>query len=163
MEIPKLEITSPDAVAETVRRFFTADQFAALEKLSSTLLPPIGKAPGALEAKAPEFLDFLLGESGAERQQLYRTGLDTLNSQARKRFSKTFSQLEAGQITELLAPLKRPWAYDPPTDPLERFLRAAKQDVRTATMNSREYAAAAPATGGRGRFGGSGLYWYPLD
>ncbi|MCX6593335.1 MAG: gluconate 2-dehydrogenase subunit 3 family protein [Acidobacteria bacterium] len=163
MEIPKLEVTSPDAVAETVRRFFTADQFAALEKLSSTLMPAIGTAPGALDAKAPEFLDFLLSESGAERQQLYRTGLDTLNAQARKRFSKTFSQLETAQVTELLAPLKRPWAYDPPTDPLERFLRAAKQDVRTATMNSREYAAAGPSAGGRGRVGGSGLYWYPLD
>ena len=46
-------------------------------------------------------------------------------------------------------------------DPLARFLVAAKQDVRTATMNSREWNTAG-AAGGR-RTGGTGLYWYPID
>ena len=39
-------------------------------------------------------------------------------------------------------PLRAPWTYDAPADPLARFLAAAKQDVRTATVNSREYNAA---------------------
>ena len=67
-------------VAEPVVRFFTAPQFSALRKLCETMMPAIGKAPGALDARAPEFLDFLLGESPKERQQLYRTGLDPLNN-----------------------------------------------------------------------------------
>ena len=61
--------------------FFTAQQFAALRKLSDLLHPPANSVPGALEAKAPEFLDFLLGQSSADRQQLYRIGLDGLNAQ----------------------------------------------------------------------------------
>jgi hypothetical protein len=42
-----------------------------------------------------------------------------------------------------------------------RFLRQAKQDIRTATMNSRIYGARAAK---RRRSGaGIGQYWYPLD
>jgi len=62
----------------------------------------------------------------------------------------------------LLAPLRAAWTYDPPADPFARFLREAKQDIRTATMNSREWVTAAASAGGR-RGGGVGLYWYPLD
>lgn len=145
-----------------VPRFFTAGEFAALRKLSETILPPLKGAPGALEAHAPEFLDFYLSESPKDRQQLYKTGLDTLNKNAKQHFDKAFADLDASQAGKILEPLRKPWAYDPPTDPFERFLQAAKADIRLATTNSREYSAAA-ASGGSRRFGGAGLYWYPLD
>lgn len=157
-ETPKLETATPDAAAETVQRYFTAAQFAALRKLSEIILPPINGAPGAGEAQAPEFLDFLISQSPEATQQLYKAGLDTLNAQAKKRFTKPFADLDASQASELLAPLRQPWTYDPPSDPFARFLRAAKQDIRTATMNSREYTAAVAAGGRRGG-AGLGLYW----
>jgi hypothetical protein len=127
--------------------------------VSDILMPAASGAsgsPGALAAGAPEFLDFLIGESGRDRQAVYRNGLDALNAQAKKQFAKAFAELETPQAETLLAPLKQPWTYDEPADPAARFLRAAKADVRTATVNSRA------AAGGR-RFAGSGLYWYPLD
>ena len=158
----KLDTAIPDDAATMKPHFFTADQFAALRKLSEVIMPPIRNAPGALEANAPEFLDFYLGESSKERQTLYKAGLDTLNKQAKQRFTKSFADLDAAQANQILEPLRKPWAYDPPTDPFERFLQAAKADIRTATMNSRQYSAAASAGGSR-RFGGAGLYWYPLD
>jgi hypothetical protein len=160
-EGPKLEYTTHDATAEIVPRFFSAGQFAALQKLSGLLMPPFKEAPGALEAQVPQFLDFLIGESPAERQQLYRGGLDELNAQAAKRFHKAFAELNAAQAGELLAPLGRPWTYEPPTDPFARFLRAAHQDVRTATMNSQEYNAANAASGRRAS--GVGQYWYKIE
>jgi hypothetical protein len=159
---PKIETAVADEVAEMSPKFFSTAQFAALRKLSETLMPAMNEAPGALEAGVPEFLDFLLSESPADRQQLYKTGLDLLNSQAKKKFSKAFGDADASQIATLLAPLREQWTFDPPSDPLARFLRAAKQDVRTATLNSREYASAAAGTGSR-RGAGVGLYWYPLD
>jgi hypothetical protein len=125
-------------------------------------MPSVNDAPSALDARAPEFLDWLLSQSPQERQQLYRTGLDQLNAQSKKRFSKSFAEVDAKQAAELLSPLREPWTFDPPADPLARFLRAAKQDVRTATTNSREYAAAAASAGRRGG-AGVGLYWFPLD
>jgi len=161
-EVPKLETFVADAAAETMPRFFTAQQFSALSKLSAILMPSMDGAPGAAEARAAEFLDFLIGDSPADRQQVYRAGLDALNAQARKRYGKTFAEVDASQAAALLDPLREPWTFDPPADPLARFLRAAKQDVRTATVNSREYVTAGASTGRRG-FGGQGQYWYPLD
>ena len=163
VELPKLEASVPDVAAQTVPRFFTPAQFATLSKISGVLMPAIGGRPGALEAEAAEFLDFLIGESLPDRQELYRAGLDALNAQAKTRFSKAFPALEATQLGALLAPLLEPWTPQPAADPLARFLRAAKQDVRTATVNSRAYAATAGSTPTPRRFGGGGLYWYPLD
>lgn len=151
-----------DEIAESTPKFFTAAQFAALRRLSEIIMPSINGAPSALDAKAPEFLDFLLSRSQQDRQQLYRVGLDQLNAQAKKLHNKTFAETDTAQATVMLAPLKQPWTFDPPTDPLAAFLRAAKQDVRTATVNSREYSAAAGSARGR-RGGGGGLYWYPID
>lgn len=157
----KLELTAVDAAAEMTPRFFTAAQFAALRKLGDLLMPSLNDLPGALDAKAAEFLDFLLSKSPAERQRLYRVGLDTLNAQAQKRFSKPFADLNETQASELLAPLRQAWTYVPPTEPFARFLREAKADVRAATLNSYEYNTASAASGRRG--GGMGQYWYPLD
>lgn len=160
-EAPKLDITPHDAAAEMTHHFFNAQQFAALRKLSNILLPPLNGMPGALNAEAPEFLDFLISKSPADRKQLYTAGLNTLNAQAAKKFGKAFAEVSEEQAAELLAPLRQPWTYEPPTDPFARFLREAKQDVRTATMNSREYTSAGSSGGRRG--GGIGQYWYPID
>src|SRR5579872_3019486 len=65
-----LRYTVPDAAAETVLHFFTAQQFAALRRLSDILNPPMNGAPGALEAKAPELLDFLLSQSRSEERRV---------------------------------------------------------------------------------------------
>ena len=160
-ELPRLESTVADAAAEMVPSFFNAQQFAALQKLSDLLMPSLKGFPGALDTHVPEFLDFLIGSSLPDRQQLYRIGLDALNAQARKRFDRSFAELESTQVESLLAPLRQPWTYEPPADPLMRFLRAAKQDVRTATINSQEWNASTASTGRRG--GGVGQYWYPIE
>src|SRR5258705_551267 len=52
-------------------------------------------------------------------------------------------------------------AAEAPADLLSRFLRAAKQDVRTATLNSRESSSSSASSGRRG--GGAGQYWYPIE
>ena len=161
----KLEYGLPDAVAGTVTRFFNAEQFSALEKLGAIFVPAIQGAPGAAETQAPQFLDFLLGQSLPDRQKIYRAGLDGLNAQAKRKFGQNFSSLSGDQAVQLLEPLKRPWTFDAPADPVEHFLRVAKQDLRTATTNSREYVMASAGSGGGGRRfgGGTGLYWNPLD
>src|SRR5437016_8088949 len=117
-EMPKLDATAVDQVADAVPHFFDAGQLAALRKLGDLLMPPMNGAPGASEAGAAEFLDFLIGQSPADRQQVYRTGLDALNTQAKTRYGKPFAGVDAAQADALLAPLREPWTYDPPTDPL---------------------------------------------
>jgi len=151
-------------VAETVPRFFTAPQFQALKKLAGLLVPPLGGNIGALDCDAVEFIDFLVASSPQDRQQLYRSGLDALNAQARKQFGKPFPDLDTRQSDAILKPLvvAVAWAWDPPKDPVKHFIFQAHQDLRTATRNSAE-AARAGANSGRRGFGGAGLYWNPID
>ena len=154
---PTLDTAVIDAAADPLPRFFSAQQFAALRKLADILQPPVNGTPGAIEAKAPEFLDFLIAESPADRKQLYRDGLDAL-------VRAGFTEADSAKAASILSPLRAAWTYEAPADPLARFLRAAKQDVRTATLNSREYnTAGASSGGGSRRFGAQGLYWVSLD
>jgi hypothetical protein len=152
----KIEVTVADAGATGVPKFFSPDQAAALRKASDLLMPAMNGSAGALDAGAPEFLDFLIGASDAARQHVYRSGLDGLNAQAKKSFNRNFGDLDAAQAATLMAGLHQPWTFEGPADPVARFLQTAKLDVRNATLNSREYSAGK-------RFSGSGLYWYPLD
>lgn len=164
--IPKFELTSTDAVGETEQRFFTAPQFSALRKLSEVLMPPMRGNPGAVECGAPEFLDFLIGVSPAERKSLYRNGLDLLNARAKKQYNKSFAELDGTQADAVIRPLlaPTPWVYDAPKDPGVHFVTQAHRDIRTATQNSRQWAEAGVASGRRGGFGGGGgAYLNPID
>ncbi|MCC6393630.1 MAG: gluconate 2-dehydrogenase subunit 3 family protein [Bryobacterales bacterium] len=160
-EIPKLQETAPDAVANGVPRCFSAAQLAALRKLSDIVAPKMGERPGALDAGVPEFLDFLIGASESERQTLYRNGLERLNSEAHTRSGRNFAALTAEEAKPLLAPLTQPRTYAGPPDPYARFLFDARDDIIQATVSSREYGRAMSR---RVRSaGGMNLYWLPLD
>jgi hypothetical protein len=163
MAIPQLQTAAVDLAGDPMPQFFTAGQYAALCKLCDLLQPALHGAPGALDAKVPEFLDFLISVSPAERRQLYRGGLDALNAAAMKHSNTSFSEAGASDAVAILAPLREPWTYDAPADPLAHFLREAKHDVYTATVNSREYNQAGAAAGGGRRFGARGFYWLPFE
>jgi hypothetical protein len=130
-------------------------------------MPPRKGRPGALDAGAPEFVDFLVGVSPAERKLLYRNGLDGLNTRAHAKFAESFADLDDAQADAILRPLivTVAWVLDRPTDPLEHFVAQVHDDLRTATVNSREWAAAAAAldAGRRGRGSGVDLYIRPID
>src|SRR5438876_12037288 len=74
VEAVKLETGVADDGGETVLHFFNLAQLSALRKLGDVILPSINGAPGASEARAAEFLDFLVGQSLPEKQTLYRNG-----------------------------------------------------------------------------------------
>jgi hypothetical protein len=59
VQTPKLEFAVADEVADQKLKFFSPAQFAALKRLGGILMPQVDDAPGALEARAAEFLDFL--------------------------------------------------------------------------------------------------------
>jgi hypothetical protein len=159
-ELPKLEIGTADDVASMQPKYFSASQFAALSRLAEILVPTPEAGVGAKEAKAAEFLDFLIGQSPADRQQVYLKGLDALIAQAKQKHQSSFEALSEAQANSLLEPLRKPWTYEPSPDPLTRFLQTAKADVRTATQNSKEFNL--KSGGGSRRPGGVGMYWYPL-
>lgn len=162
--MPRIPVVDADEAGVTVARYFTAAQFSALRKLSGLLMPPMKGNIGALDCDAPEFIDFLISSSPADRQILYKGGLDGLNAAARRQFGKLFADLDNVQADAVLKPLVVPvaWAYDPPKDPMKHFVYQAHQDIRTATRNSIEASKAQAGSGRRGG-GGAGLYWHPID
>lgn len=139
---PKLTLTAPDAPAAAVHRFFSEQQFAALEKLCDAVMPQALGRPSARDAAVAEFLDFLVKESPADVQAFYRDGLDRL---AREGVSEAS-----------LAPLREAWTYSGPADAFARFLAMAKEHIVQATVNSREFSEAMS----RGRRSGGGLNYY---
>jgi len=159
----QLQLTGEDVTAETVTGFFAPEQFATLRRLGALLKPPLKGYPGATEAGAAEFLDFLIGVSPADTQKLYKNGLDALNAQARKQFQKAFSALDDSEADAVIRPLLVviPYARDQPEDPVKRFVAQAHRDITTATQNSREWAAVGAANGRRA--GAGGLYVNPID
>ena len=158
--IPNTQIE--DAVAQAGLRFFTPAQMATLERLSDVLVPPLGDKPGAVQAEAPVFLDFLIGSSPADRGQMYRGGLDWLDAEAKKQFSKPFAQLETAQADRILQPWMRTWMPDhPPIEAHADFLNIAHADIRAATVNSKAWSdtPSSPALESTP----VGLYWYPIE
>jgi hypothetical protein len=152
----------PDAVARTNAHFFNDRQIATLRQLCEVLLPPLKVSPGAIDAGAPEFLDFLISVSPPDRQQMYVSGLDRLDAEARRKFGLPFTAVNASQADELIRPWLRTWMTDhPPSDPYEKFINVAHSDIRTATVNSKAWNDAMATDADRRSE--ESLYWYPVD
>lgn len=164
LESKPLPLTAlvPDGVAETSTHFLNERQMSTLRQLCEILLPPLGKYPGALDAGAPEFLDFLISVSPSERQRMYVSGLDWLDEEAHAKFRVPFHAVDEKQADALIRPWLRTWMNDhPPQEPHARFINVAHSDIRTATINSQTWHDAEAAQGKEP--GGMGLYWYPVD
>jgi hypothetical protein len=164
MEVKPLQLATlvPDAVARADAHFFSSQQTLTLRRLCEVLVPPLKGFPGALDAGAPEFLDFLIGASPRERQQMYLSGLDRLDAEARRKFAAPFAKATNAQADELIRPWLRAWLSDhPPPEPYARFMNLAHQDIRMATVNSQAWSEAKLAA--EGEVPGLDLYWYPVD
>ena len=108
--------------------FLHRQQMATLRRLSEILLPPLKGYPGALDAGTPEFLDFLIGVSPADRQQMYQSGLDRLDAEARQAIRHTVCRSGDAQADQLLRPWLRTWMTDhPPTEPYARLHQSRAQ------------------------------------
>jgi len=149
-----------DTVAATDAHFFTDVQFATLRRLADLLMPPLNGNPGALDAQAPEFLDNYVAVSAADRQRLYRDGLDDLNRQAVARFKKPFADLTTADADAIVKPLFKVRGAIMSVVDLGPFINRAHQDVRTVTVNSAQWAAAQAAAGAAApRL----VYWQRVD
>lgn len=159
---PNIPVSAPDSVADTEVRYFTAVRYATLVHLCEMMMPPNNGSPGAVDAGAPEFLDFLLGSSPSDRQAMYNEGLDRLNADTVKKFNVAFAKADATQTDAVIRPYLKGWINDhPPKEKHERFVALAHREIRTATINSPAWASAAEASGERTP--GVGLYWAPVD
>lgn len=81
-------------------QFFTAHEYATLEKLTDMILPSNG-SPGAADAGVSEFVDFMVW-SDPSIQYKFRYGLTWLDAQADRLYGRQFIKLEPDQQQEIL-------------------------------------------------------------
>lgn len=155
-ETPTIPTVEADSVVPGAIKLFDPKQLSALEHLSRIIGTNI-----AQDAGTAAFLDFLISRSPSSRAGLYKDGLNRLNSDAMRLYQKPFGEISAAQAEPLLQTLKQPWTYNEPADAQARFLRTAKDDILTATMNSREYIAIASKR--KRTASGIGQYCFPID
>ena len=85
-------------------QFFTAAEYAMVERLTEIIIPSDG-TPGAKEAGVAEFIDFMVA-SDPDVQYGFRTGLTWLNAYSEQRNRKDdLWKLTPEQQTSLLEPL----------------------------------------------------------
>lgn len=145
----QIPTTAAEAVSMGLPKFFSAPEMEAFAELGQTLIPQFDGRPGAKEAEAPEFLDFLLGQSPNEIKVLYKHGIATY-----------LLRRKAG-VDAALKELREPWTYAGPSAPYAKFLQAAKLAFHQATINSRQWAEAM-STRSRSA-AGIGSYWLPVE
>jgi len=84
-------------------QFFTAAEYAAVERLAEIIIPSEA-TPGAKDAGVAEFIDFMVA-SDPEPQYAFRSGLAWLNVHSERTMGKKFVDLVPEQQTSLLEPL----------------------------------------------------------
>ena len=84
-------------------QFFTAAEYAVVERLTDIIIPSDG-TPGAKDAGVAEFIDFMVA-SDPEPQYSFRTGITWLNAHSQRTLGKRFVELSPEQQTSLLEPL----------------------------------------------------------
>jgi hypothetical protein len=84
-------------------QFFTAAEYAMVERLADIIIPGDG-TPGAKEAGVAEFIDFMVAND-PDVQYGFRMGLAWLNAHAEQTQGKRFVELIPEQQSSLLEPL----------------------------------------------------------
>jgi gluconate 2-dehydrogenase gamma chain len=105
--------------------FFTAAEYAVVERLTEIILPSDG-TPGAKEAGVAEFIDFMVA-SNLEAQYSFRTGLAWLNAHSERTAGKQFADLTPEQQTSLLEPLGIKNKARPGEEDGRRFFRVVRE------------------------------------
>ena len=85
-------------------KFFTAHEYATVERLADLIIPADDLGPGAAQAGVAEFIDFMAASDPTIQYQ-FRYGLNWLNARAHSTQGRPFVSLTAAQQTEILRPL----------------------------------------------------------
>jgi hypothetical protein len=99
-----------------VPKFFTAREFRTVRMLADYVIPRDDRSGSASEAKAPEYMDFLLDDSltSDNTRIAMRGGLAWLDNECRKRFAgKTFVQATDAERRQVLDDIAWPGKAKP--------------------------------------------------
>jgi gluconate 2-dehydrogenase gamma chain len=109
----------------------TAHEYATLEKLSDLILPADEHSPGALEAGAAGFIDFLCA-ANSDLRDLYTGGLMWLDEAMEHDYAKTFLEAAPGEQTAMLDKIAYRKNASPELNPGIQFFAFCRRMVADA-------------------------------
>jgi Gluconate 2-dehydrogenase subunit 3 len=116
--------TPPPDLARYRPRFFPAQQYEVLRRLCDVIMPSDGASPGASEAGVPVYIDSVVFYGKPEFQQLWRSGLEQVQTAARTRFDRPFDQCQSEEQEEIVKDMAT--NEEDPQTPLQSFFRPLK-------------------------------------
>jgi gluconate 2-dehydrogenase gamma chain len=135
----------PPAAQREALETLTAAEAEILEAFCARLIPSDANGPGAKEARAAHYIDRALGGALASAREAYRSGLMSLDAQARTSKGAPFSTLDAQSQDAVLTEIEK-------TDP--GFFSLVRQHTLQGTFCD-------PYYGGNADFVGWDLLAYP--
>jgi hypothetical protein len=127
--------TAGSGMAQAGPRFFTAEEFRALEALCGAILPADEEAGGAVEAGVPRYIDTVVFYADAATKEFWRRGLGELG--------------KVGELRELTEKERAPETE------AERFF------VRLKAITIEAYFQSEIGMKYLGHRGHSGVHWFP--
>ena len=106
-------------------RFFTAAEYAALDRLCEIIIPAEEQSPGAHQAQTRFFIDTVLHYSDSQSQQRWRAGLRAVEEAAQASFGKKFIECGVEQQDAIVA--RMALHEGAPENELERFFGPLKR------------------------------------
>jgi gluconate 2-dehydrogenase gamma chain len=94
------------ALASGTPETLTSAEAETLSAIAARLIPTDSSGPGALEARAAQYIDRALGGALASFRETYRAGLAALDRHARNAKGNTFAQLSAPDQDAVLRDLE---------------------------------------------------------
>ena len=128
---------APDA-APYAPKFFSAHEWKTVRTLADIIIPRDDRSGSATDAKAPEFMDFMLAEkdtSESSRVQM-RGGLAWLDNEMRARFGTDFLSSSDGERKTLLDDIAYPKKATPANKRGSAFFDRFRASVASAFYSS---------------------------
>ena len=133
---PLMRAEQPEAAAAP--QFFNAHEWKTVRLLSDYIIPRDEHSGSATDAKAPEFIDFMLmDKQTSERSKVaMRGGLAWLDNESRRRFDKTFIAATDAQRRQILDDIAWPKKAAPEMAAGVSFFNRFRDAVASAFFSS---------------------------
>ena len=106
-------------------RFFSASQMDVLDRLSELIIPEDDHSPGARAAEVNVYLDVVVSEANSAVKQRWREGLAAAGEETSRRFNKTLSDCDAGELDKIISAMAA--NEQGPSTALDRFFPLLKR------------------------------------
>jgi hypothetical protein len=124
------ELVLSQAPQQFTPKFFTPDEWRALNVLVDLIIPRDARSGSATDARVPEFIDFMLTDTEQNISQgtltAWRTGLAWMNEESNRRFSSTFVGASDSQRRQILDDIAFPARARPEMMPGVNFFNRAR-------------------------------------